>query len=495
MNQPAETETTRGRTTASRAGASGTQQRADQSKSTFAVFFGNRGFFPASLQASARQEVADALARLGHRTLMLAPDATRHGAVETPKEGALYARFLEQHRGQYDGVILCLPNFGDETGAVAALKEARVPILIQAYPDELDKMAPALRRDAFCGKFSIMDVFCQYGLKFTALKPHTVHPSSPRFAENIDYFDRLCRVVKGLRNLVVGGIGARTTAFKTVRIDELALQRHGITVETFDLSHVFACMQKLDTGSAKFRDRVERLRGYTRWDGVPEQAFDTLARLSVVLDDMVEENGLEAVAIRCWVEMQEQLGISPCVLLSEMNDRGLVAACELDIGNAVMMKALSLASGQAATCLDWNNNYGDEDDKCILFHCGPVPRSLMAGEGCVTDHDILKNAVGEGRAWGCNVGRIAPSTMTYGSVLTDGGRIRVYLGQGRFTEDPIPQDFFGCAGVAEIQNLQGALQAVGYAGFRHHVSVTPGFVLAPVQEAFEKYLGYEVLAV
>ncbi|MBN1835017.1 MAG: fucose isomerase [Spirochaetales bacterium] len=477
------------------AGASASPRQPGGGRSTFAVFFGNRGFFPASLQAAARREMTATLEGLGYGTLMLDAAATRHGAVETPSEGALYARFLQEHRGEYDGVLLCLPNFGDETGAVAALKDAGVPILIQAYPDEMDKMAPELRRDSFCGKFSIMDVFYQYGLPFTALKPHTVSPGSPRFAANLDYFDRLCQVVKGLRNLVVGAIGARTTAFKTVRIDELALQRHGVTVETFDLSLLFARIEKLDESSPELRAKSERLRGYARWDGVPDSAFRTLCRMSVVIDQMIEENGLDAVAIRCWIEMQEILGVSPCVLLSEMNDRGIVAACELDVGNAVMMKALSLASGQVATLLDWNNNFRDEDDKCILFHCGPVPQSMMSGPGRITDHDILKNTLGEGRAWGCNIGRIAPTAMTYGSLLTDSGRIRTYLGQGRFTDDSIPQEFFGCAGVAEIPNLQDALQAIGYGGFRHHVSVTPGHVLEPVHEALEKYLGYEVMRV
>ena len=146
-------------------------------KSTFAVFFGNRGFFPASLQASARREIGEVLGRLGHRALMLDAELTRHGAVETPQEGGVYARFLQEHRAEVDGVILCLPNFGDETGAVSALQNAGVPILVQAYPDELSQMAPEVRRDAFCGKLSIMDVFCQYGVKFTALKPHTVHIS------------------------------------------------------------------------------------------------------------------------------------------------------------------------------------------------------------------------------------------------------------------------------------------------------------------------------
>ena len=149
-------------------------------KSSFALFFGNRGFFPASLIASAREEMATVLKGLGHGVLMLDAAATRYGAVETPAEGEVYANFLREYRGQFDGVILCLPNFGDETGAVAALQEAGAPILIQGYPDDLDKMAPALRRDAFCCKISIMDVFRQHGVKFTALAPHVVSPASPR---------------------------------------------------------------------------------------------------------------------------------------------------------------------------------------------------------------------------------------------------------------------------------------------------------------------------
>ena len=106
-------------------------------KSTFAVFLGNRGFFPAALMAGARQDLGEVLHKLGHETLFLDEHATRHGAVETVKEGQVYANFLAQNRGKYDGVILSLPNFGDETGAIAALKDAGVPILVQAYPDEL----------------------------------------------------------------------------------------------------------------------------------------------------------------------------------------------------------------------------------------------------------------------------------------------------------------------------------------------------------------------
>jgi L-fucose isomerase-like protein len=461
-------------------------------KTAFALFFGNRGFFPASLLKSAREEMQAVLGKLGHETLVMPEEATRHGAVETPAEGRLYAEFLRRNQGKFGGVILCLPNFGDENGAIAALKDCGVPILVQAYPDELDKMAPELRRDAFCGKFSIMDVFIQNGLPFTTLQPHTVAPASAAFAANVDYFDRLCRVYNGLKRMTVGAIGARTTAFKTVRIDELALQRHDITMETVDLSDVFNRMAKLDAGAAAMKAKAARLKDYTNWDGVPEKAFDKLTRLAVVIDDLVEEFALDALALRCWVEMQQQLGISPCVLLSELNDRGITAACEVDVGNAVTMHALRLATGQPPMCLDWNNNYGDDPDKCILFHCGPIAQSLMTAKGQVVDHAILANAVGANCSFGCNVGRIRPMDITFGSMLTDEGKLNFYLGEGRFTEDPIPADFFGCAGVAEIPNLQDALQTIGYLGHRHHTSAAPGHVAGPVLEAFAKYLGYEV---
>ncbi len=460
-------------------------------KSTFALFFGNRGFFPASLIAEARIELPRVLKEAGHDVLMLDEAATRHGAVETTREGEVYANFLRANRGKFDGVILCLPNFGDETGAVSALKEADVPILIQAYPDDMDKMAPALRRDAFCGKLSVADVFRQYGVKYTALKPHVVKPGSDAFKANLDYFDRVCRVVKGMRGMVVGAIGARTTPFKTVRIDELALQHHGITVETLDMAEVIARVKAMN-GSSAYDEKANLLRETADWSIVPENAFQNIARLGVVLDEIIDEYQMDAIAIRCWIELQKQLGISPCVVVGTLNNQGVGAACEVDLGSAVTLQALRWASGKATTCLDWNNNFEEEEDKCILFHCGPVPQELMAAPGRITDHDILINSVGPGLSYGCNVGRIAPFDFTFGNLMSDNGALRWYLGYGEFTQDAIPPEFFGCAGVAHIENLEDVLMHVMRNGHRHHVNLTPGAYVQPLKEALDYYLGQDV---
>jgi len=459
---------------------------------TYALYYGNRGFFPASLIAGAREELPRALKAQGHEFIQMDAGATRAGAVETPEEGRKYAAFLAQNRGKYDGVILCLPNFGDETGAVAALRDAGVPILVQAYPDEMDKMGPATRRDSFCGKLSVMDVFHQNGVPFTALAPHTVHPQNARFKDNLAYFDRLCRVVRAGRRMTVGALGARTTPFRTVRIDELALEKHGITVETMDMADVMDRMRAVKPQAPGFAEKRKALDGVAAWDGVPEKARDNLTRLFVVLQGIADEMSLAAISIRCWTEIQKEMGISPCVVNGIMADQGLPVACEVDTGSAVMMRLLGAAASAPTTIMDWNNNYGEDDDKCILFHCGNAPSSLMAAPGRITDHAILSNSIGTGKGFGCNQGRLKAGPFTFGGLMSEEGKLKAYLGEGTMTADPIPADFFGVAGVAKIPGLQDVLLHLGQEGHRHHVALTPGEVMESAREAMEKYLGYEV---
>lgn len=463
------------------------------SKMTFALYFGNRGFFPETLIAEARKEVKAAVEKLGHSTLILDESVTRYGAVETTAEGKKYAAFLKTHRGEYDGVILSLSNFGDENGAIAALQDCAVPILIQAYPDEIGKMDFEHRRDAFCGKFSVMDVFYQYKLPYTVFKPHTVHPSGQVFEQQLKWFAATCRVVNNMKRFTVGAIGARTTAFKTVRFDELALQRNGITTEALDLSELFLRVKDVKTGTDRFHEKRNRLVNYASWTGVPDEKLEMLSKVSIAIDDIIKDYSLDCLALRCWIEIEQQLRVSPCVLLSELNDRGIVAACELDICNAIPMYALSAASETPSTCLDWNNNYGDNENKFILFHCGPVPQSLMTAKGQIIEHKMFVKSYGEGCGWGCNVGRIAESPMTFASSKTENGKLVFYTGEGRFTSDPIEEAFFGCGGVAEIDKLQDKLLIIGKQGFRHHVGVTFGNVEVPVKEAISTYLGYDLI--
>ena len=383
----------------------------------FALFFGNRGFMPAELIKGAREDMKKAVTDAGYEYLIMDEDATRYGAVETREEGAVYAKWLKSHEGEYDGVILCMPIFIDENGAIAALRDAGVPILMQAYPDEIGKMDFQHRRDAFCGKFSVTDVFEQYQVPYTVMTPHVVHPLSKEFSQNLRDFAGVCRVVGGMKRFNIGCIGARTTAFKTVRFDEVTMQRHGINVESFDLSELFEFVRAKADDDEKVLAKKAVLENYADFSKVPEDKKIMLSKISVVIDEYIENYNLDAVALRCWNEMETYLRVCPCVLVSELNDRGIVCSCEIDMCSAITMRALSLATEGPAACLDWNNNYGEDPDKVILFHCGSTAQKLMKARGEVTSHKMFDKG-DPGSGWGTNEGRIDSFPMTY-SLPTD----------------------------------------------------------------------------
>lgn len=460
----------------------------------FALFFGNRGFMPAELIEGAREDMKKAVSDAGYEYLIMDKEATRYGAVETREEGRVYAKWLKSHEGEYDGVILCQPIFIDENGAIAALQDAGVPVLMQAYPDEIGKMDFAHRRDAFCGKFSVTDVFEQYHVPYTVMMPHVVHPLSREFESNLRDFAAVCRVVNGMKRFTIGCIGARTTAFKTVRYDEITMQRHGINVECFDLSEVFEFVKEKDDQDIKVQQKKETLENYTDFSAVPEDKKRMLSKIGVVIDEYIENYRLDAIALRCWNEMETYLRVCPCVLISELNDRGIPASCEIDMCSAVTMRALQLAAEGPAACLDWNNNYGDDPDKVILFHCGSAAQKLMKEKGKVTSHKMFDKG-DPGSGWGTNEGRIGAFPMTFSNCKTEDGRITIYFSEGEFTEDEIEAEYFGCAGVAYIPGLQKKLLRLARGGFKHHTTVANGHVKRILEEAFRYYLGYDVVSI
>lgn len=299
---------------------------------------------PAELIEGARVDMVSAVTAAGYDYIMMDQEATRYGAVETRDEGRLYAKWLKSHEGEYDGVILCMPIFVDENGAIAALQDAGVPILMQAYPDEIGKLDFQHRRDAYCGKFSVTDVFEQYEVPYTVMTPHVVHPLSKEFAQNLYDFAGICRVVKGMKRFTIGCIGARTTAFKTVRFDEITMQRHGINVESFDLSELFELVRRKADDDEAVTAKKSVLEAYADFTNVPDDKKIMLAKIGVVLDEYIAAYHLDAIALRCWNEMETYLRVCPCVLLSELNDRGITASCEIDMCSAITMRALSLAT-------------------------------------------------------------------------------------------------------------------------------------------------------
>lgn len=459
-------------------------------KITFALYFGNRGFFPGEFIKDARDEMKKAVLSMGFDYICMEEDKTKFGAVETIEEGKLYAEFLKQNEGKYQGIIICLPNFGDENGAQAALKNACVPILIQAYPDEIGKMDFAHRRDAMCGKFAMCNVLRQMNIPFSLTKKFVVSPSDESFKKDLERFGAICRVTRGMKGFSVGAIGARTTAFKTVRYDESAFEKSGITVEAIDLSEVFSVMRA--QSEDKINAAKEKILAIASFSGYPDEKLENMARIHAAMEEIVKKYDLSAVAVRCWNEFETEFKVAPCTSLCILNEDGICAACEVDVVNAVMMRALSLAANNPCTLLDLNNNYGAAEDKAIMFHCGPCAVSMLEGKGTIIEHLMFKKCFGEGSGVGVNKGKLKSGEITFGSLKTENGRISAFVSDGEFTSDEIEEAFFGTGKVCKKENFYDICGFMALSGYKHHICVTYGNVKEAVAEAFEKYLGIDI---
>jgi L-fucose isomerase-like protein len=464
-------------------------------KVTLGLIVGNRGFFPSHLCESGRATMLKVLADEGIDAIALGPDDTEYGSVESLSDAHKCAELFKAHREQIDGVLVALPNFGDERGIANTLRFAGldVPVLVQAFPDDATKMDIQWRRDSFCGKMSACNNLRQYGIPFSLTTLHTVDPESEGFRADLRKFVGVCRVVRGMRSARFGMLGARPVAFNTVRFSEKMFEHAGITVETLDLSEAFGRIERLEDDDTRVVEKIKAVKAYANAAKVPQASMLRIAKLGVVMDEWTRDNEYDATAIQCWTSMQEFFGIVPCTIMSMLSNNLLPSACETDIAGTAAMYAMALASRQPSALVDWNNNYGSDPNKGVVFHCSNLPKAIFTDDIPVMDYqEIIAGSVGKDKTWGTIYGRVKPDPFTYLRISTDdlNGKIKAYVGEGKFTNDPV--DTFGGYGVIEVPNLQGLLAHICENGYEHHVAVNLSLVADTIQEAFTKYLGWEV---
>jgi len=462
-------------------------------KTTFAVIVGNRGFFPDALAKQGRKDILDVLKKTGFETVALSMQQTKYGAVETYADAKECAELFAKHSGKIDGIIVTLPNFGDEKGVAETIKRSglNVPILIHAEPDTQAKMTIADRRDSFCGKISVSNNLRQAGIPFTLTQSHTVKADSAEFKLDLDDFASVCRIVRGLKNVRFGAVGARPNAFNTVRFSEKILELSGISIQTIDLSEILGMVARLADNDRTVKGKMNAIQKYISTESIPADCLLKMAKFGLVLDRWLKENDLAGTAVQCWTSLEEFFGVVPCTLMSMMSESLLPSACEVDITGLLGMYILQLASGTPSAILDWNNNYADDPDKCVLFHCSNLPKSFFK-QSKMDYQEIIAGTVGKDNTYGTVVGRIAPGPATFCRTATDdaSGVITAYTGQGLFTDDKL--DTFGGYGVMKIPNLQDLMQYICKMGFEHHVAVNLCQKADAITEALGNYMAWDI---
>ncbi|HEV2325256.1 MAG TPA: L-fucose/L-arabinose isomerase family protein [Terracidiphilus sp.] len=459
---------------------------------TLGVIVGNRDFFPDVLITEARRDLTKLFSELSIEPVWLSPNDSKLGAVETWADAQKCGELLRRNRERIDGILVCLPNFGDEKGVADSIRlaDVRVPVLVQASPDDLDQFGLDRRRDAFCGKISVCNNLRQYGIKYTLTRDHTVAVSDARFRQDLARFVQTCKVVRGLSRVRIGAVGARPNAFNTTRFSEKLLEAAGITVNTIDLSEVFGEAAKIENTDARVRQRVELIRSYADASAAPDDSVLRMAKFALVVDDWMRSLSITATAIQCWSSLQKNFGVNVCTIMSMMSEQMLPSACEVDIAGVVGMYALQLAGGRPSALVDWNNNYGGDAEKCVFFHCGNWAKDFLPDIRIGTA-PILGTVLGEENTVGALEGRTPAGPVTFGRVSTDdlSGKIRAYVGEGEFTDDPLKT--FGTRAVVKVAGLPALMHTICQNGFEHHAAMNGSHCAAAAAEALSRYLGWE----
>ena len=464
-------------------------------KISLGLIVGSREFFNGTLALDARRDVIAQLDKLDIGYHILPVSETNNGSVETKEDVRKYVQLFDENRHDIDGIVVLLPNFGDEIAVVETINRSKlnVPVLVQACNDEIDKVDLRSRRDSFCGKLSVCNNLYQYGIDFTDTTTHTSDIASDEFAADLDRFARVCRTVKGLKNARIGSIGARTGAFQTVRYSEKILQASGVTVVTVDLSEILGAAQAVNEDSPEVKAQLEKIAAYGRIPAhIKRENIVKQAKLSIAVNRWIEENECDASAIQCWTSVQDNYGCATCLSMSMLSERLMPSACEVDVAGAISMYALALASGAPPALLDWNNNYGREPNKCVGTHCGNFPKSFLGVEPEISNLDVLGTTIGPEKCFGAVKGKVAPGPMTYFRISTDDllGKVKGYVGNGTFTADPFAMD--GGIAVIDLPRMRDLFTHLCRQGFEHHVAMVRGNHADVVDEAVSRYLKWNV---
>jgi L-fucose isomerase-like protein len=296
--------------------------------------------------------------------------------------------------------------------------------------------------------------------------------------------------VKRLKGARLGAVGARPNAFNTTRYSEKLLQAFGISVNTVDLSEIFGSAAKIEDGDKRVKERLESIGSYVPTGGIPTPSLVKMSKLGIVLDDWMQRYGINATAIQCWDSLQLNYGVNVCTLMSMMSESLLPSACEVDVTGVASMYALQLASGKPSALVDWNNNYGSDPNKCVLFHCGNWAKSFFSAVK-MANAEILATTLGTENTYGTVAGRTPAGPFSFARITTDdrNGVIRAYTGDGHFVDDPL--DTFGSRAVVEVPRLQELMKYICKNGFEHHAAMSASHTAKILSEAFATYFGWE----
>ena len=458
-------------------------------KLKFGFLPAKRGCFDPVSAGAMRKRTIAVLQKLGVE--FIAPDEhqTEYGCVTTLDEADGVAELFR--RENVDGILIGAMNFGEESAVARFVKRAALDVPIMVFGCQEDEMLTmnTVRRDSFCGLLSLCDVLRQISVKYSIGKTPICFPEDASFAADIDWFQRVCRVVGGIKNARYAQIGTRPDCFWTCRYSEKKLQKLGPTSVVCDLSEAFAEANTIGDDDPDFQKLLEETKRYADCSLCEPSAMERSAKFELFLRRFQQRYRIDGFGIQCWSSMQCNYGCSSCLSMSRLGNEGIPCACESDILGTMSMHAAMLAAGTPAGLADWNNLHNEDAELATIWHCGVFP-------GSFAKTPIRIGGLGVQSAQPDNThGTVhfvsMPGPVTLFRVTQDvDSHWHAVVVEAAFEDNAA--ETAGCYGWCRIANLQSLYRNVLLRHFPHHVGVVQEHLGNVLWEAFGNYFGMKM---
>ncbi|RLG06835.1 MAG: hypothetical protein DRN59_02315 [Thaumarchaeota archaeon] len=384
-----------------------------------------------------------------------------------------------------EGLLLGTMTFGDEL-AGARIAEEFKDLPIAVFGTKEPKYLPGgfRRSDSFCGTLSLASALHRRKIPFIFLG--ILFPEEDGFRRGLERFARSTAIVSRFIGARIGLIGPRPERFETVIFNEaLMARRFKQRVIHKPLLLILEEAKRLRDDDPEVAQVMEEMRRMADASEISSENLLKMAKLEVVLRRVAKENGLSAMGVRCWTEVQKYYGISVCYIMGRLTQSGILSACEVDIYGALTMLIQYQASLETTPphFIDWTIQHPEDPNVFLAWHCGNAPPQLACPQCRPTlrYHSILYRDVGVENSYGTAEFRLKPGPVTICRLTEDDGEFKMLITRGEALDEA--GEFRGSWVWVRVDDLDKLYRTLVEEGFVHHASMIHGDYVEPIRDA------------
>jgi len=455
----------------------------------------HRTVFDEKWAVEMRQRTLKALSKIeGLESVYPDEKLTKKGLVSGEEDAEKTIQLFKEK--DVTGIIIGTMTFGDEVAAIKVVDSlCDKPVLVFGTKEGPFTSEGGRRSDSFCGTLSVTSGLYRRRIPF--IFAGIVFPEEKSFLHAVANFVRTCAIVKGFKGARIGMVGPRPEGFETVAFNEVAMinqfKQRLVPISLVDILHSAEAASDKDP---MIRAIVQEIKARADTSRIKESSIVKIAKLEYALEKYAKEKKLDGMGVQCWTAMQEVYGISSCVSMGRLTDKGIMTSCEVDIYGALTMLIQYFASLRTTPphFIDWTIAHQEEENVFLAWHCGNAPMSLLC-EGCkitLRGHSILANVVGAERAQGTAEFQLKPGPATICRLAEHDGKFKILITKGRIKKSD--QELRGSRGWVQVDNLDALYRTLVEKGFIHHASLIHGEYVQAIADSC-RFLGIEPIII